>query len=717
VSLVRKVIDSEEMLFWSGWLSKEFIKKTLKICIGLIDDTSLNALLKLIDSAKNIYEAENLFEDWLSRKNIKVSKGTLTLVGYENKKVNIQYIIIYYPENSERGKVSAEFYSSVIVKCPKDPRGYGYSFSIWQEKGEIPPFELTITGIAGRTGFLRKSYSFKETRKPQVSFIKDELTPPAPAPAPTPSDIRPPNVTSFSASASEISQGQSVTLSYSVSDDFGLKQVELWRADDSAGVGFREIKRVSISGKSNSGSFSDSPPSAGTYRYGVHVVDTSGKWNDERNSQTGSSPGVYGPRQVVVKRAPVTPPTSTPTITSPGSGSEPGQMINTLTPTLQWSKVSGADYYALAISKYPYGSSYIIYNPQQIFSNSHTVPPGVLEYGQKYRWNIQAHTSGGWSAVSNTLYFCISTAVSPTFINPQIVSISPTQVQVGQFTLTVNGSNFDSGAVDQFYTPSGQYMGSGAQSGGLVSRSSNQIVVRENLTGAQAGTYSVKIKNSNGRISNAVNIVVTAPAPTISPNVSMSPPSGSVGTTFTETGRGFTSNATATLYGRRPDGSVWQITTVTTDSSGAFYHTWTAQTPGNNFAWWAVDNPTGKKSNEIIYNVAPAPSANPLIQISTNASGPWGSNASGQQGTTFYIRGSGFSPNASVEYHVRKPDGSEYPPGVFSGKVDSYGNFNHIYTSQCTTQIGTYTVWVIDNLTRKGTNTIAELVTKNPNCR
>ncbi|MEW6374258.1 MAG: hypothetical protein AB1502_00510, partial [Thermodesulfobacteriota bacterium] len=127
---------------------------------------------------------------------------------------------------------------------------------------------------------------------------------------PTPAD-KPPNVTSFSASASQINQGQSVTLSYSVSDDVGLKQVELWRADDTVGVGFREIKRVSISGKSYSGSISDTPPSAGTYRYGVHVVDTAGKWNCERNSQTNFSPGVYGPKQVIVK-APVTTPAPTP---------------------------------------------------------------------------------------------------------------------------------------------------------------------------------------------------------------------------------------------------------------------------------------------------------------------------------------------------------------------------------------------------------------------
>jgi hypothetical protein len=33
------------------------------------------------------------------------------------------------------------------------------------------------------------------------------------------------------------------------------------------------------------------------------------------------------------------------------------------------------------------------------------VPGGVLEHGKKYRWQMQAHNSAGWSDISNTLYF------------------------------------------------------------------------------------------------------------------------------------------------------------------------------------------------------------------------------------------------------------------------------------------------------------------------
>jgi hypothetical protein len=53
------------------------------------------------------------------------------------------------------------------------------------------------------------------------------------------------------------------------------------------------------------GSFSNplyDPPSAGTWWYGIHVVDGSGKWNDEQNSQTNGVPDL-GPVRVTVGSA------------------------------------------------------------------------------------------------------------------------------------------------------------------------------------------------------------------------------------------------------------------------------------------------------------------------------------------------------------------------------------------------------------------------------
>ena len=89
----------------------------------------------------------------------------------------------------------------------------------------------------------------------------------------------------------------------------------------------------------------------------------------------------------------------------PGADGAPGNLIEDLTPTLHWTFEPRADYYALAISQYPYGTTNIIYNPQRLTGTSHAVPPGVLQPGIKYRWNLQAGNAAGWSAVSNTLYF------------------------------------------------------------------------------------------------------------------------------------------------------------------------------------------------------------------------------------------------------------------------------------------------------------------------
>jgi hypothetical protein len=120
-------------------------------------------------------------------------------------------------------------------------------------------------------------------------------------------DMNPPVVNSFSVSPSSVTVGNSFTINYSVSDTggSGLKQAELWRANDSGGspVGWTEIisQRTFLSGNGPyNGSFTDTSSSTGTYWYGMHVVDNAGNWNDEQNSNTSGLPGDYGPIMVTV---------------------------------------------------------------------------------------------------------------------------------------------------------------------------------------------------------------------------------------------------------------------------------------------------------------------------------------------------------------------------------------------------------------------------------
>ncbi len=129
-----------------------------------------------------------------------------------------------------------------------------------------------------------------------------------------------------------------------------------------------------------------------------------------------------------------------PTPLSPGTTSAPGPTIDTLTPILQWQTVSNADYYNLAISEYPYGTTNIIYNPQQISGSPLTVPSGKLEAGKKYRWNMRAHNSAGFSDYSITLYF-----QTPQTVSASIDSYSPSSkitINTGEsFTISTTFTN------------------------------------------------------------------------------------------------------------------------------------------------------------------------------------------------------------------------------------------------------------------------------------
>jgi PKD repeat protein len=131
------------------------------------------------------------------------------------------------------------------------------------------------------------------------------------------------------------------------------------------------------------------PTKVGVYEFELIVND--GKDNSEPDNVI-----------INVTESTTTPP-SAPTSLSPGTTSAPGPIISTLTPTLQWQAVSNADYYNLSVSIYPYGTSNIIY--YNLYGNSITIPSGKLEAGKKYRWNMRAYNSAGYSEYSSDYHF------------------------------------------------------------------------------------------------------------------------------------------------------------------------------------------------------------------------------------------------------------------------------------------------------------------------
>jgi Leucine-rich repeat (LRR) protein len=111
-----------------------------------------------------------------------------------------------------------------------------------------------------------------------------------------------PTVQAFDVTPLDLNVGGSFEIDYTVSDSSGsgLKQVELWRKDEQSD--WQEIKRNELSGENGptSGSFTDSPSASGKYRYGLHVVDNAGNWNDEKNSNTNGQPNHFEPVEVEV---------------------------------------------------------------------------------------------------------------------------------------------------------------------------------------------------------------------------------------------------------------------------------------------------------------------------------------------------------------------------------------------------------------------------------
>ncbi len=153
-------------------------------------------------------------------------------------------------------------------------------------------------------------------------------------------------------------------------------------------------------------------------------------------------------------------------------------------------------------------------------------------------------------------------------------------------------------------------------------------------------------------------------------------------------GNRFTPNSTATLHFQKPDGTEYSTLTVPIKADGSFSIPYTAPSdkPVGNYTWWAIDDTSGGKSNEVIYTITEG-------DVPTIAQSPMQATP----GTTFTQWGTGFTPNGRATLHFQKSDGSEYPTQTVS--VNSKGSFEISYKSSLDKAPGTYTWWAVDNST------------------
>ncbi|MEN6622752.1 MAG: carboxypeptidase regulatory-like domain-containing protein, partial [Smithella sp.] len=105
----------------------------------------------------------------------------------------------------------------------------------------------------------------------------------------TTADKTKPVINRLELSKSSIKEGEKVEIHYTVSDSggSGLKQVELWKGKDKGNLGHYKTDKVSGNGPV-SGQFKDTPSPAGTFFYGIHVLDN----NDNLAYDNGALPVV-----------------------------------------------------------------------------------------------------------------------------------------------------------------------------------------------------------------------------------------------------------------------------------------------------------------------------------------------------------------------------------------------------------------------------------------
>ncbi|HLL15811.1 MAG TPA: Calx-beta domain-containing protein [Pyrinomonadaceae bacterium] len=149
-------------------------------------------------------------------------------------------------------------------------------------------------------------------------------------------------------------------------------------------------------------------------------------------------------RNLVANFSQVSAPLTPPILISPGTATAPGSSVATLTPTFTWEPVSGADGYALYVSRFN-GSTYdLIFDSQAdvgrpLTGTSYVLPSGRLQDGGQYRWNMSTHNSAGYGTPNTTRnYFYVGLPPQNYTIT---VSMSP-----GDGGTVVGGGTFAAGS-------------------------------------------------------------------------------------------------------------------------------------------------------------------------------------------------------------------------------------------------------------------------------
>lgn len=225
---------------------------------------------------------------------------------------------------------------------------------------------------------------------------------------------------------------------------------------------------------------------------------------------------------------------------------------------------------------------------------------------------------------------------------------------------------------------------------------------------ASPGTYTIYLKDDTGVASNTITETITSSSSCSTTPLfidSITPPSVYKETmvTFTLSGTGFQSGFLAKLVNE--DDIEYNVSsTQFINSTFVKVKVYLGSGPTST-QQIRIINPDGQIDQKsfiaLVLSPAPTLSVNPT---------------SGSQGTIFNYIGNGYTSNGTIEWHVQKPDDTEYLPADLADKIDSSGNFSHSYLSHCDSIVGTYKIWAIDKITGKSSPMVTESIMASESC-
>jgi TATA-box binding protein (TBP) (component of TFIID and TFIIIB) len=214
--------------------------------------------------------------------------------------------------------------------------------------------------------------------------------------------------------------------------------------------------------------------------------------------------------------------------TASNSLQSPSPYINSISPTTQ---IAGT--FDLSITGNNFDSGAIV----QIFQNGKLVPRGTIKsrISSKIVVAQTLKTPGTYRVMvknrnGETSNYKELTIKSQSASIPKIDSISPATTTPGTFDLSVTGSNFDSRSTVQIFQN-----GKLVPAGTVKSRTNSKIIITISLK--DSGVYDVKVKNSNGKISNVKTLTIKAPV-SLTPKIESINPSTITAGTFDLTVKG-----------------------------------------------------------------------------------------------------------------------------------------------------------------------------------